>query len=188
MSIVLGFAPFIAFFAMLRLVSPLAGLAAALMVSAFLCLRMWRRGETVKVLEIGSLALFAALSLYTLVAMPAWTIATVRLAVDAGLLAIALVSLAIGQPFTLQYARERVAQTLWTSPFFLHANRAITAVWALAFAILAGADAAAEYLPAIPLWAEIAASVAALLGALWFTSWYPQLLRRRAGALQAGAR
>ena len=58
-------------------------------------------------LEIGTVALFGVLVLYTLIAAPDWTVATVRLAVDAGLFTIALVSLAIDQPFTLQYARER---------------------------------------------------------------------------------
>jgi hypothetical protein len=179
MNIVLSFAPFIAFFALLRLVSPVAGLVAALVVSALLCARMWRRKEKIKVLEIGSLVLFTALVAYTLVFAPVWTIATVRLAVDAGLLAIVLVSLAIGRPFTLQYAREEVPEHLWTSPVFLRANRIITSVWALAFAVLVAADAAAEYAPAIPLWIDVAASVVALLGAIRFTIWYPASLRER---------
>ena len=98
MGILLGLAPFIAFFALMRLVSPLAGLAAGLVVSLLLGVRMWWRGETIKILEIGSLLLFAGLTLYTLVAAPAWSVASVRLVVDAGLLAIVLVSLAIGRP------------------------------------------------------------------------------------------
>jgi hypothetical protein len=182
MSIALGFAPFIAFFVMLKLVSPLAGLATALAISALSCLRMWRARQSIKILEVGSLALFGALIVYTVIAAPVWSAATVKLTVDTGLLAIALVSLAIGQPFSLQYARERVPQALWASPVFLHANRMITTVWAVAFAIHAAADAAAEYLPAVPLGVEIVVSIAALLAALWFTSWYPQLLRRRAAA------
>lgn len=93
MGILLGLAPFIAFFALMRLVSPLAGLAAGFAVSFVLGVRMWWRGETIKILEIGSLLLFAGLTLYTLVAAPAWSVASVRLVVDAGLLAIVLVSL-----------------------------------------------------------------------------------------------
>jgi hypothetical protein len=91
MGILLGLAPFIAFFALMRLVSPLAGLAAGFVVSLLLGVRVWWRGGTIKILEIGSLILFAALTLYTLVAAPAWSVATVRLVVDAGLLAIVLV-------------------------------------------------------------------------------------------------
>src|SRR5579872_3568049 len=115
MSILLALAPFIVFFVIMRAVSPLAGLIAAFAVAPLLGLRQWWRGETVKVLEIGSLALFGALSFYTLLAAPNWTIATVRLAVDGGLLLIVLFSLAIGMPFTLQYARESVPEEFWAS-------------------------------------------------------------------------
>jgi len=180
-SILISLAPFIVFFIAMRLGSPLAGLSAAFAASLLICYRQWRRGESVKVLEIGALALFGALTLFTLVAEPAWTVATVRLAVDAGLFAIVVVSLAIGQPFTLQFARERVPKEYWTSPAFLATNQRITAAWAAAFAVMASADAAAQYVDAIPLWADIAASVAAFAAALWFTQWYPARVARRYG-------
>jgi hypothetical protein len=149
MSILLGLTPFIVFFVVMRMISPLAGLAAAFVVSLLLGIRQWRRGETVKVLEVGSLALFGALLLYTLIAATDWTVATVRLAVDGGLLAIVLVSLAIGMPFTLQYARESVPKELWTSPLFMTTNQRITGVWAAAFAVMTAADAAAHYVEAM---------------------------------------
>jgi hypothetical protein len=98
MSILLGLSPFLTFFALMRLVTPIAGLIGALAVSSLLCLRMWRRSESVKILEVGSLILFGLLTGYTLLAAPRWTVATVRLAVDGGLLGIALVSLAIDRP------------------------------------------------------------------------------------------
>jgi hypothetical protein len=179
MNILLALTPFIVFFVVMRMVSPLAGLAAAFVVSLLLGIRQWRRGESVKVLEVGSLALFGALVLYTLIAAPDWTVATVRLAVDGGLLAIVLVSLAIGMPFTLQYARESVPKELWTSPIFMTTNQRITGVWAAAFAVMTAADAAAHYVEAIPLWMDIAASIIAFAGAVWFTRWYPAVVRRR---------
>jgi len=182
MSILLGLSPFLVFFALMRLASPVAGLVGALVVSALLCLRMRLRGESIKILEVGSLVLFGLLCVYTLVVAPRWTVATVRLAVDGGLLVIVLVSLAIGRPFTLQYARERVPEQFWASPIFLAVNRVITAVWAASFAVLVAADAAAEYVPAIPLWGDVGASVAAFLGALWFTRWYPARVRRAVAA------
>ncbi len=118
---------------------------------------------------------------YTLVAAPAWTVASVRLAVDGGLMAIVLVSLAIGRPFSLQYARERVAKEFWSSPLFMTANRRITWAWGGAFAVLVAADAAAEYAPGVPLWVEVVGSIAAFVGAFGFTVWYPARLRRNAG-------
>ena len=135
MSILLGLTPFIVFFVLMRLVHPLVGLGAAFAVSLLMGFVQWRRGEKIKVLEVGSLVLFGVLTLYTLIAAPQWSVATVRLAVDGGLFIIAAVSLLIRQPFTLQYARESVPQELWTSPIFFTTNVRITAVWTAAFAI-----------------------------------------------------
>jgi len=178
-SILLSLSPFAVFFALMRLVSPIAGLIGAFAVSVFLCLRERRRGQSVKILEIGSVVLFGMLVAYTLLAAPRWTVATVRLAVDGGLLTIVLVSLAIGRPFTLQYARERVPEPIWALPVFFTTNLRITVAWAAAFAVHVAADAAAEYVPAIPLWIDIVASLAAFLGAVWFTRWYPAAVQRR---------
>jgi hypothetical protein len=185
LSLLLGLTPFVGFFVVMRLVSPMAGLVAALAISALLCIWMHRRGKSIKILEIGSLLLFASLVLYTWVALPEWTVATVRLAVDGGLLAIILVSLAIRNPFTMQYAREQVPREYWNSPQFLAANRVISAAWAGAFAVLVAADAAAEYLSLIPLWIDITASIAAFSAAVGFTFCYPAVVRRRAQSASA---
>ena len=182
MNVLVGFTPFIAFFVLLKLVSPLAGLVSAMVVSVLLCVRTRARHESLKILELGSVVVFVALVLYTLVAAPVWTVATVRLAADSGLLAIVLFSLAIGRPFTLQYARERVPEQYWSSPLFLTTSRRIAIVWAGSFAVHAAADAAAQYLPAIPLFIDIAASLGTLAAALWFTFWYPAVARRAAAA------
>jgi hypothetical protein len=179
MNVLLGLSPFIVFFVLMRGVSPTAGLTGALVTSALLVLRMRLRRESLKILEVGSLALFALLIAYTLAARPVWTVATVRLAVDAGLLAIVVISLAIGRPFTLQYAREQVAEQFWNTPQFMAVNRAISSAWGAAFAVMVLADIAAEFVPAIPLWIAVAASVTAFAGAVAFTRWYPARVRRQ---------
>ena len=186
MSILLSLSPFAVFFVLMRLHSPIAGLIGALVTSLLLCARMRWGGEAVKILEVGGLVLFGLLTAYTWLAAPRWTVATVRLAVDTGLLAIVLVSLAIGRPFTLQYARERVPEQFWALPLFFTTNVIISAVWAGAFAVLVAADAAAEWLPAVPLWLDVVASIAAFVGAVWFTRWYPAMVRRRALAAAGG--
>jgi hypothetical protein len=83
----------------------------------------------------------------------------------------------IGAPFTLQYARERVPKEYWASPLFLATNQRITGVWGAAFAVMTIADAAADYIEAIPLWIEIAATISAFVAAVWFTQWYPAVVR-----------
>jgi hypothetical protein len=178
MSIFLGLTPFILFFMLMRLATPLAALGAAFVLSAVLIGRERLRGQGTKILELGSLILFGVLTLYTLVAAPDWSIAGVRLAVDGGLTVIVLVSLAIRRPFTLQYAREQVAQQYWTNPLFIRTNDIITAIWLGAFLVMAACDAAAIYLPAVPLGVEIALTIAAFVGAIWFSTWYPARVRR----------
>jgi hypothetical protein len=70
------------FFALMRLVTPVAGLVGASVVSSLLSLRTRRPGESVKILEVGSLIVFGVRTACTLVAAPHWTVATERLAVD----------------------------------------------------------------------------------------------------------
>ena len=92
-----------------------------------------------------------------------------RLRVDAGLLLIVLASIIVRRPFTLQYARERVSRELWDSPEFVRTNYVITAAWADAFAVMVVADLVMLYVPTLPRWVGIAATVAALYGAFSFT-------------------
>src|SRR5262249_61112723 len=113
-------------FALMRLSSPAAGLTAAFATSVALCVAHYRRGHAVKILEIGTFILFGTLAAYTWLTATAWTVATVRLVVDSGLLAIAVVSLAIDRPFTLQYAREQVPDVLWALPIFLPPHPILT--------------------------------------------------------------
>lgn len=179
MGILLAFAPFIAFAVADRLIGSTEGLVAGFAVSAFLLIRDWfSPNRKPKLLEIGTAVLFGALALYTLLAHPVWSIMGVRLLVDAGLLLIVLVSLAIRRPFTLQYAREQVPQELWASQQFLRTNDVITAVWALAFAAMVAADWVLLTMPDVPPRFGIIATVLALVGAIKFTGWYPD--RRRA--------
>jgi tryptophan-rich sensory protein len=101
----------------------------------------------------------------------------VRLCVDAGLLVIVLVSMAVGRPFTLQYAREQVAPEFWHRPDFIRTNYVITAVWALAFAVMVIAELALLYVPDLPPRAGVIVIVLALVGAVKFTGWYPERVR-----------
>jgi hypothetical protein len=111
-----------------------------------------------------------------------WTVMAVRLAVDAGLLAIVLASLATGRPFTLQYVRERVPEQYWHAPLFLNINRRLTWAWAGAFAAMVATHAAVVFVPAVPWWLDIVVTIFALVAALRFTAWYPEHARKKARA------
>jgi hypothetical protein len=178
MGIVLAFAPFIVFAIIDRFVGPTTGLITGTATSAALLLREWiTPGRTPKILEIGTLILFGGLALYALVGGPAWSVIGVRLRVDAGLLVIVLITMALGRPFTLQYAREKVERELWSSPEFIRTNYVITAAWASAFALMVIAELALLYVPALPRRVGIITIIVALVGAVKFTGWYPDRMK-----------
>ncbi|KAA1053249.1 hypothetical protein [Azospirillum argentinense] len=189
MGILLAFAPFIAFAVLDRLVGPVEGLIAGALVSATMLLRDWMSpGRTPKILEVGTVLLFGGLALYAVAGGPTrsvmgGSVMGVRLLVDAGLLLIVLISIALRRPFTLQYAREQVAHEFWDSPNFIHTNYVITGVWALAFLVLVIADLTLLYRPDLPPRFGIVATVLALVGAIKFTSWYPEHRRSAAGTV-----
>lgn len=170
MNLLTSFAPFIVFAVLIHLRLTETALWAGAVVAAGLILRDWLLlGRSVKILEAGTVVLFTGLALYTAITAQAWTIPLVRLVVDMGLLAIVLLSLAVGMPFTLQYAREDTPQAVWSTPEFLAVNRSITAAWAAAFAVLAAADAIMAFMPQVPHGFGVLLTVAALYGAFRFT-------------------
>jgi hypothetical protein len=175
MNLLLAFAPFMAFVVIERLVGVPAGLAAGAIVTAVLLVRdLVTPVHRVKVLEVGTVLLFGALTVYALTNDVQWSIAAVRLRVDAGLMLIVLASIALRQPFTLQYAREVVGREHWHSPDFVHTNYVISAAWAVAFGVLVLADLVMAYVPALPHSTGIIATVVALIATAKFTSWYPR--------------
>jgi hypothetical protein len=184
MGILIEFAPFIMFAVCDRFVGPNIGLIAAALVAAALIIRdLVTPGRHLKLLAIGTFALFAGLAAYALLWHVRWSLYGVRLWVDAGLLIVVLLTMAIGRPFTLQYAREQVDPSLWTSPLFVRTNYVITGAWAVAFFILALADWVLLKGFGIPKFFGIAVIVGVLYAAFKFTSWYPE--RVRAGATKA---
>jgi hypothetical protein len=175
MNLLLAFAPFIAFAVVDRTVGATPGLVAGALVAAALILRdALSRSRSIKILEVGTVILFSGLTCYSLAMVVAWTIVGVRLCVDAGLLVIVLLSLAVRQPFTIQYARERVAPELWETSGFLRTNDVVTGVWAGAFALMVVADLVMLYVPSVPIRVGIWVTILAIFGAYRFTEWYPK--------------
>jgi hypothetical protein len=178
MGILLGFAPFIAFAVLSRFVHPSVSLGAAAAVSAVLILRSNMRGGSIKILEAGTFLLFAGLGAFAVFRSDGLDIPIVRSVVDGGLLLIILFSVAIGRPFTLQYAREQVPEAVQSSPRFIRTNYIITAAWALAMAVIVAADLAMHFMAGVPVRVEVIVMIAALAGAFWFTKWYPAQLSK----------
>ena len=169
----LAFAPFITFAVLNHFTTPIAALVAAALVSLGLIGREVLLGRSAKILEVGTCLLFGGLAIYAYQSNANWPVVGVKLAVDIGLFAIVLFSLLIGQPFTIQYARESVPPEFWSSPQFLRTNRVITLVWLAAFAALIFADLILLYMPDVPHKVSVLLTIAALYGAFKFTMVYP---------------
>jgi hypothetical protein len=182
MTIFLILAPF-GSFALLMLVT---SAEISLFASAAICLAVIGidvyRGRSIKMLGAGSALVFAAIGCYLALTGFAWTSSAVKLAVDIGVLAISLVSLAIGKPFTLQYAREAVDAETAQLPGFLTANYVITWAWALAVLLMMMANALLIYLPGLPLWTGLLIAFAARNTATYFTRWYPAYWKAKIAA------
>ena len=175
MMIFLILAPYGAFAGLMLLTSAVV----SLFVAAAICLAV------IALLGAGSAVLFAALGGYLTLADSSLSGSAVKLTVDAGMLAISLVSLAIRRPFTLQYAREMVDAETAELPDFLKANYIITGAWTLAFVLMVMANVLLIYLPGLPLWCGIAIAFAARNSALYFTKWYPEYQRAKFAAPSA---
>ena len=187
MGLLLAFVPFLVFVVVERIAGQGMSLTAAALVSGALLLRDWlSRHRAVKVLEVGTFLLFGGLAAYAIVSGAAWSVIGVRLRVDAGLLLVVLVSIVIRRPFTLPYAREEAPREVWNTPAFIKTNYIITAVWALAFAVMVGADLVMLYLPNLPLKIGIGVTILAIVGAMRFTSWYTDQARAQAGRAVMG--
>jgi len=90
------------------------------------------------------------------------------------------VSILLGAPFTLQYARESSPPAHWQSPAFLRVNRLISIVWGIGFVINLGLVTLALWPPCNSLWMGVAAPLLVMGAATVFTSRYTKSAQLRA--------
>ncbi|WP_327130666.1 hypothetical protein OG311_04065 [Streptomyces sp. NBC_01343] len=147
--------------------------------------RIINRGSSWKLLEIADLVFFAILAVVGILASDdtrRWLETYAGEVSNIALVLIAFGSMAFRMPFTLQYARERVDPAHWNSPTFLRTNYLITGVWGLAFLVAAVAGAYGDLVLHNPnnIWTGWIIQILAIVAALRFTDWYPDVARARA--------
>jgi hypothetical protein len=187
MTIFLILVPF-GSFALLMLVT---SAQISLFAAAAICLAVVgidvARGRSVKMLGAGSVVVFSGIGAYVTLIDPALSTSAVKIAADAGVLAISLGSLAIRRPFVLQYALEAVDAETAKLPGFMNATYAITWAWTGAFVLMIIGNALTIYVPGLPLWSSLVIAFAARNSAAYFTTWYPQYRKAKYGAPPATA-
>jgi hypothetical protein len=170
----LGFAPFVAFAVAANFWGAMPGLMIGAAITGALLVKDLLRRQRPKILEIGTFLMFTGLVAWSSVFRSHLSVLSVRLRVDIGLLLVILVSIAIGKPFTLQYARERVPPERWQSAQIARINFVITSVWALAFVCIVAADLMMVCVPTLSIRVGVVVTIAALYGAYRFTGWNPK--------------
>jgi hypothetical protein len=178
MMLFLILAPFAVFGALMMLATPAVSLFAACAVALGTIAYDLARGRSVKALAAGAAVLFAAVGTYLVLSGGGMGDHGIRLAIDLGVLAIALGSIALRLPFTLQYAREVVEPEIIAQPAFMTTNYILTWAWVGAFILMLVADILLIYWPSLPVWIGVGVAFAARNCAVYFTNWYSA--RRRA--------
>ncbi len=177
-SILLGFLPWILF----GVISgpSLWRLNAAIIVALALVPVMgYKQMAKGFILTWGSLFFFAAMLVLVVIFKNLWIIKNLDILAKGTLAAIAWLSIFLGQPFVLQYARETVSQERQASPVFYRTCRNLAVLWGVVFLIATGLNAAKTY----GWWAEglgyPMASWGLIGAALGLNHWYPQYMRHR---------
>ena len=178
MNLVVGFAPFILFALLSRLSADLAlwvAFAAAFVVT----IRDFVESPSLRLLDAGSLILFAALALGRGFLDPSLSLALVRFIAEAVLFLLLGATLVINRPFSVEYARLDPREAGWPPALFRKVNYLVSIAWTAAFLAMTLADGAVAFDPRLPLYASIAVSVIALGLAITFTLRYPALAAKR---------
>jgi len=176
--------PYMAFTAMAYFASLTDSLMVAALVSLALNLVDHLRGRSPKAIGLVSTAMLSTLASYFVLAETEWSRVEIGLTFDLVIFAVALISIALRAPFTLQYARETTDQALQADPGFLQVNYVLTWVWAGAMALMMAVDILAIYLPSLPLWAGLALTFALRSSAVQFTKWYPHRIRTETATIR----
>lgn len=152
--------------------------ALALACACAIVFANWLVGVRPKVLDAAGVAFFACLLALGLLVDDTTRHWLDRWSGDLSntlIMLIALGSIVVGRPFTVQYAHETIAPEHWRTERFMRLNYRVTWVWTGAFAITALVGFLGDGPLGQPdnLWTNWIVQIAALILALRFTEWYP---------------
>ncbi len=183
LKLLISFAPWIAFLLIAHdtLFRVKIGLLVALALSIVLGIARINKGIILWVTVI----FFACASVAVVAFENLWALIHMGVLANGDLAAAAWLTAAMKRPFTLDYAKEHVDRSLWSDPQFTKTNYIITSVWAAVFTINAGLAYLKMRRSGLPDLAYDLTSYAFLVGAVFFSDWYPKHLRKvRSAPLQ----
>jgi hypothetical protein len=174
-----GFLPWITYSAAAALVDWRFAVVGAFAI-AVAALVASRRTASTDMFTVAAVVFFAGLTVVAVVDRASVVHRYVGALTPAALAVAALASIAIGQPFTIPFAKRVAPVELWGTPAFLHINVVLSAVWATSFAAMAAAIAAVLALQPQAVEIIIAAQVLGFVIPMRISRWYPAAVRARA--------
>src|SRR6185437_7960439 len=132
MNLVVGFAPFILFALLSRLSVDLAlwvAFAAAFVVT----IRDFVESPSLRLLDAGSLVLFALLALGRGFLDPSLSLSMVHFIAELALFVLLGGSVLLRHPFSIDYARLDPREAGWPPALFRKVNYLVSSIWAAAF-------------------------------------------------------
>jgi hypothetical protein len=140
-----------------------------------------------KVLDAATVVFFAAMVIAALATSRSDAAALDRYAqaLSSGALGlIALGSILVGHPFTVDYAKEQTPPQVWHTTAFKKVNLVLTAVWAVVFLVCAGLGLISVHVHTKGLqdWLNWYIPIALIIIGIRVNSWYPAHVRSQARA------
>lgn len=183
-GIIVAFSPWIIFWILAGETFFVATLGA--FIASLVVLLPEIRNHRPKILDIGTVGFFAILTVAALTVDRAWFERFANPLSDGALALISLVSIVIGIPFTMQYARETVPEQYWTSPGFIRAGYLISGAWCASFIVQTLSTLLAALRPVNQLVFLYALPYGSLVLALAYTRWYIRHAEQHRGAEGGG--
>jgi hypothetical protein len=143
-----------------------------------------------KLLDVATVVFFLAMTIAAIVSSRSdvATLDRYSQAISSGALGlIALGSIVVGHPFTVDYAKEQAPPQVWHTALFKRINLVLTSAWTVVFLVCAGLGLAAEQTSVKGWrdWLNWYIPIVLIFLAFRFTSWYPAQVRAQQQAQHA---
>jgi hypothetical protein len=129
-AFIVGFVPWIVYWILVGNAPFLAAVIAGLGLAVVVNVGSLVRRQPLMVLEAGTAVVFAIFVIMALTLPDDFLERWLQPLGNAGLFAIVLISILIGKPFTLQYARKSTPREQWDEPGFVYVCRLLAWLWA----------------------------------------------------------
>lgn len=180
MAVLIGFLPWIFFWFLVGANEFQAAAVGGLVFSAIWLAWSQLEGRSLKWLDVGGLVFFAVMTVVAFTADDAWVARWSYVISSAALGVVMLASIAMGQPFVRQYAKENTPPEAWETSGFKETTLTLTWMWLVIVALnVLFAWLAIEF-PGEALILGLAVPFGLVVVGLRANHWYPEHVQRRA--------